>query len=131
VRQDIQDEIAGIEEKIRDLSRHTIDWLEEASNLVKLCRQADKMFFKGTAEQKQALINSVASNLFLKDGNVGFTYKKPFDAIIEGNESQDWLPGLVPYALRATDYLSARLEIFLQGLRDQPLICKSFTRSRL
>ncbi len=90
---EIQAEVSEIETQLSRLAAHTINWLEESSNLINLCRQADSLFLQGNVEQKQTLVNSVASNLYLKDGNIGWDYKKPFEILIEGRESQDWLRG--------------------------------------
>ena len=49
-----------------------------------LCREAAVL--EGTKEQKNILLNSVASNLFLKDKKVTFSLKKPFDMLANGQK---------------------------------------------
>jgi site-specific DNA recombinase len=85
-------EISQIEKQLGNMKEHSGTWYEQASNLIELCRNADSLFKKGTTEQKKTLLNCIASNLVLKDGNVGFTYKKPFDALVNVTTNTNWLP---------------------------------------
>lgn len=92
VNNDIQNEIADIQEKITNIKRHSQDWLEQSSNLIYLAKKADELFLQGTDEEKQILINCVASNLYLKDKKVYFSLKKPFDILAKGTKSPVGLP---------------------------------------
>ena len=93
VKNDIQNEIAGIQEKLTNIGRHSEDWLQQSSNLIYLAKHADKLFLEGTKEEKHTLINCAASNLFLKDKKVEFSLKKPFAILAEGQKSTTLLPG--------------------------------------
>ncbi len=93
VKNDIQSEIIGIQEKLTNIGRHSEDWLQQSSNLIYLAKYADKLFLEGTKEEKHTLINCAASNLFLKDKKVSFSLKKPFAILAEGQKSTALLPG--------------------------------------
>lgn len=91
VKADIGKEIAEIERQLDKLTRHTRDWLTQSSNLLFLASQAKNLFLKGKREQKRVLINFVSSNRTLRDGNLEFTYKKPFDILAKRASCTDWL----------------------------------------
>ena len=86
LKQDIEGEIAQAEEKLGSITQHTRDYLEQTSNLLHLAQNARQLFLEGTREQKNILLNSVASNLFLKDKKVSFSLKKPFDMLANGQK---------------------------------------------
>lgn len=93
VKNDIQSEVAELQEKLANIGRHSEDWLQQSSNLIYLAKHADELFLEGTKEEKHTLINCVASNLFLRDKKVHFSLKKPFAILAEGQKSTTWLPG--------------------------------------
>ncbi len=86
LKKDIDTEIAQAEEKLESITKHTKDYLEQTSNLLYLVQNAKQLFLEGTREQKHVLLNSVASNLFLKDKKVYFSLKKPFDMLAKGHK---------------------------------------------
>jgi len=94
VKNDISTDILEIEEKLKNISLHTENWMEQSSNLITIAQNADKLFLQGTKEEKHILINCVASNLFLKDKKVYYKLKKPFKIIAQGQKSNELLPGL-------------------------------------
>lgn len=93
LKNDIQNEIAGIEEKINKITGHTQSWFDQSSNLIYVARHAQELFLEGTKEEKQTLIRSVASNLYLKDEIIYFDLKKPFQIFSEVPQSTTLLPG--------------------------------------
>ncbi len=75
----------GVEEKIKDievqishLKDNTKYWLEQSSNLLKLNKQARKLFLSADQEKKLQLLNFVSSNRVLENKQVVFVYNKPF-----------------------------------------------------
>lgn len=93
LKQDIETEIAQAEEKLGCITQHTKDYLEQTSNLLYLAQNARQLFLEGTREQKHILLNSVTSNLFLKDKKVSFSLKKPFDILANGQKRPIQLRG--------------------------------------
>ena len=86
LKKDIDAEITQAEERLESITKHTKDYLEQTSNLLYLAQNAKQLFLEGTREQKHVLLNSVASNLFLKDKKVYFSLKKPFDVLAKGSK---------------------------------------------
>ncbi len=59
-------------------------------HLLKLARDAPKLFEKADFEQKRGLINKVLSNLLLNDDQLGSKFNYPFDLIAECNKTENW-----------------------------------------
>lgn len=94
IKNDIQNEILAIEEKVGKITGHSQNWFDQSSNLVYVARHARELFLEGTKEEKHTLVNCVASNLFLKDKIVNFELKTPFKILTEVPQSTTVLPGL-------------------------------------
>lgn len=98
VKNDIQNEIIELQNQLGKIGQSSVDWFEQSSNLIYLAKNAGKLFLEGTKEEKQTLINCVSSNLFLKNRNVEFSLKQPFNILAEGHSSTTVLP--LAYKLR-------------------------------
>ena len=61
------------------------------NHLLRLSKNAPKLFEKADIEQKRTLINLVLSNLSLDDEKLRWEYKKPFDKMAFCNENGNWL----------------------------------------
>ena len=61
-----------------------------ARQAIELSQQADKLYVNAEPFQKRKLLNSVLSNCELNDGTLCPTYKKPFDVLSKGHESEKW-----------------------------------------
>ncbi|MFC1700376.1 recombinase family protein [Patescibacteria group bacterium] len=94
LKKDVEEEITSVEKKLKDIASHSKNWLDQSSELIKLCHTAHKLFLSGNIDQKKALLRSVSSELYLKDGKVDVTYKNPFDVIAKAGSRTDWLPRL-------------------------------------
>lgn len=78
--------------------RENIELIEDnyyatVSHLLKLSKNAPKLFLRANHEQKRALINLVLSNLELKGKQLLWEMKKPFEMMVFCNQNQNWLPG--------------------------------------
>jgi hypothetical protein len=62
---DVENQITEIEREMIKLSQGTYDWLEESSNLIKLCRYSKKLFLGASKEEKLQLLDFVSSNRVL------------------------------------------------------------------
>lgn len=78
LREEVEERISLLEEKLRNLKHKSLDWLEKSSNLLKLANQAKNLFETATREQKLELLNYVSSNRVLRGKEVVFEYNKPF-----------------------------------------------------
>ena len=94
VKNDIQTEVSEIKAKLDNIRDHSIDWLDQSSNLLYLAQHAQELFLEGTKEEKQILINCVSSNLFLRDKKIEYSLKKPFDILAEGQILKTQLRGI-------------------------------------
>jgi len=59
--------------------------------LLNLCSRAPELFESSKVEQKRQLINFLLSNLKLRDKNLEFTLKKPFDVLVNLDYRSNWL----------------------------------------
>jgi len=91
-KQDIENEIIQIQQRVGQLSESTYNWLQESSNLIKLCKQAKSSFLKANREEKLALLNYVSSNRVLLNRKVQFSYTKPFDVLVNRGVNPNWGP---------------------------------------
>ena len=65
-----------------------------AAHLLRLARDAPKLFKVGNIEQKRTIISLVHSNLLLDQDQLRWEYKKPFNTMALCNKNAKWLPGL-------------------------------------
>jgi site-specific DNA recombinase len=98
VKNDIQNEISDLTSGLDNIGQHSIDWIEQSSNLLYLAQHAQGLFLEGTKEEKQTLINCVSSNLFLKDKKIQYSLKEPFSLLKGGQNLVIQLP--LVYKLR-------------------------------
>ena len=83
VKEEILLEVSEVNHQLRGLEQENPEWFIKASNLIKLATEAKKLFLAGNREQKQKMLNEVASNLILKDKNVLCTYKKSVEVLVK------------------------------------------------
>ncbi|MFA6521592.1 MAG: recombinase family protein [Candidatus Gracilibacteria bacterium] len=83
--------IMDAENELLKMATGAKNWLEESSNLLKLCQQAKRIFEAATHDEKQQLLKFVSSNLVLDRKKVLVDYKKPFASIVEAAKSTNWL----------------------------------------
>lgn len=75
-------EQAKIEDLINDNKSSALNWLELTENLLNTAFYARDIIKNGNSEEKRNLILSVGENLFLGDGKLKFSFKKPFDVLL-------------------------------------------------
>lgn len=92
IKNDIQKEIADLQGRLADIGTHSETWFQQSSNLIYLAKNAKTLFLQGTKEEKQILINCVASNLFLLDKKIEFKLKEEFEILKEARDSNNLLP---------------------------------------
>ena len=89
------------------------DWLEPTKECFIFASRAKFWFTEGNLEQKRLIVNSLGSNLFLKDKKLSLELQKPFSIIEEGLKSRSWC-GLVD-----------DVRIFFQGLSKEATLIKT------
>jgi len=80
-----------IESKIAETSRGPQLWFEPSERLLYFLTLAKDCYLKGDNSQKREILETVSSNLFLRDKNLLIEAKKPFALIASLDDS---LPGL-------------------------------------
>ena len=57
---------------------------------LELSETAYNKYLEGNDEIKRKIVNSILSNLTLRDGKLSYTYKKPFDILAKGLSCSKW-----------------------------------------
>ena len=70
-----------VQEKLAQHDHANNRWYEECSNFLEAASTVYSLFLKGEKAEKRKIVDSVCSNLILKDGKVRHSYKKPFDIL--------------------------------------------------
>jgi DNA invertase Pin-like site-specific DNA recombinase len=90
-RQEYEAKIKTLTKRRNKIELMAKDNLSTIAHLLKLARQAPKLFEKGKIERKRALIKLIHSNLELAGKELRSTLRFPFDKIAECNETGNWL----------------------------------------
>jgi len=92
-KKELMDKKVSLKERVEDGDLATSNWLELAENFFKSANLAYSTFKSGDLEKKRDIVRSLGWNLLLDDGNLLWDYKKPFDVLLEGHKTQNWLWG--------------------------------------
>ena len=60
--------------------------------VLELAKNAGRLFKSSSVDEKRQLLNLVCSNFTLREKNLYFIYKKPFDMLAKGSNRSKWLP---------------------------------------
>jgi hypothetical protein len=84
-------ELQAIEtERLRiDTPRETIT--VTAQKILELAKQAENLYKSQNPAEQRRLLETVLSNCMFDRGTLSPTYSKPFDLLVQGNKSGDWL----------------------------------------
>ena len=93
-KKELMDEKISLKERLSDGDLATTNWLELAEGFFKSAHLAYSEFKDGDPEKKRDIVRSLGWNLLLDHGKLHWDYKKPFDILIEGHKTKDWLRGL-------------------------------------
>jgi site-specific DNA recombinase len=86
-----QESMDVLQRKLQTFELNENERLENISHLLMLARKWPVLFEKANFEQKRFLVNLVLSNLELKDKQLRWKLKKPFDTMAFCNENGNWL----------------------------------------
>ncbi len=81
-----------IKEKINSLDSEKDGYIENGVLLIELAKRTESTYKSASPETKKRLVQIVSSNHVLRNGTIEFTYRKPFDLIVESGGSEVWWP---------------------------------------
>jgi hypothetical protein len=67
------------------------DYAVTASRILELAKNAMISSFSRIRRTKRVLLKTLLSNSTFDCGSLSATYRKPFDMLVEGNQSRNWL----------------------------------------
>ncbi len=86
-------ELASTRSELERLERASHEYTVVGSQILELAKNAKTLFLRQSGPEQARLLKTLLSNCTLRDGSLTPTYKKPFDLLVEGNETEDWLGG--------------------------------------
>jgi hypothetical protein len=81
-------------ERIRQLKDVDRDYVDFGVRVLELAQKAHTLYVNETADEKRQLLVSLLSKCTLNAGTLCVTYRKPFDLILETNQTKEMLPRL-------------------------------------
>lgn len=87
---DITSSRVDIDNKLNSLEGAADEFYATAENLMRLVRDAPTTFESSKMDARRELILLVLSNLVIKDGQLGWIYKKPFDLMASCAKNDNW-----------------------------------------
>ncbi|GIW60205.1 MAG: hypothetical protein KatS3mg087_1271 [Patescibacteria group bacterium] len=78
----LMDKLALTTNKVIDNNEAYKTWLELIEDFFNTIFQAKTILEHGTKEEKQIFLTKVGENFLLKDKQLAFTFKKPFDLVL-------------------------------------------------
>lgn len=79
----IVDKKMVLKERIADREHTSANWLELCEKFFETAYYAREIMDSQNIDQKRELVRSVGYNLFLKDKNLQFSFKKPYDVLLK------------------------------------------------
>lgn len=89
-KQSMLSEQNHLKEKLDDEHGGSMQWFELAEKFFENCYQGREIMESDNIEAKRQLIQSIGSNLILKDEKLNFTLKKPYDVLLKPQMRSDW-----------------------------------------
>ncbi|MBI4009536.1 hypothetical protein HY357_04835, partial [Candidatus Roizmanbacteria bacterium] len=77
------DEQERVKNMMIDSESTAHNWLELAEKFLETCFDARNVMLNGDFMEKRKLILTVGENLLLKDKEIVFTFRKPFDVLLQ------------------------------------------------
>ena len=63
------------------------------SKILELAKSAHNLFIRQDSHEQARLLKTLVSNCTFDRGSLSVAYVKPFDLLVDGNESGNWLGG--------------------------------------
>ena len=90
-KEELLGEKKDFEEKIKDNDFSADNWLELCTKYLNTAFSVREIMEKGKPQEKRDLILDVGQNLILKDGNLAFKFKEPYDVLLKPEYRTDVL----------------------------------------
>jgi len=91
-KEELLGEKKDFEEKIKDNDYSADNWLELCTKYLNNAFSVREVMEKGNPQEKKDLILDVGRNLILKDGNLSFGFKEPYDVLLKPEYRTSLLP---------------------------------------
>ncbi|HEX9746643.1 MAG TPA: recombinase family protein [bacterium] len=85
------DELSEIEWQMNSKNGSGTHWLELGTKIIELAKNAYSSYLQADWSQKRNLLKILLSNSTLSGCKVHYSYKKPFDLLVEGGLNPNWL----------------------------------------
>lgn len=80
----------SINNKISSMDQATNDFYKNADTVMRIARNAPKLFQSSETEDERRLVSLVLQNLELHESELRWKYKKPFDSVALYKSSSSW-----------------------------------------
>jgi len=87
----VLDQLAQFENKTKDTNQSLKTWLDLIEDFLNTAFQIQEILENGKPEQKQRVLSKVGENFILKDEKLTFSFKKPYDVLLQPEVRQDVL----------------------------------------
>ena len=84
-------ELGTVETEMGRLSRPAPEYAVTGQKILELAKQAEFLYKSQNPAEQRRLLETVLSNCTFDRGTLCPTYSKPFDLLVRGNETGDWL----------------------------------------
>jgi site-specific DNA recombinase len=84
-------ELASIRRETAKHEQASHSYSETGSKILELAKQAHSLFIRQDPSEQARLVRTLVSNSTFDRGSLSVTYVKPFDLLVQGNESGNWL----------------------------------------
>jgi site-specific DNA recombinase len=91
---DWEGELASIRRETARHERAGHDYGATGSKILELAKNAHNLFIRQDPPEQARLLKTLVSNSTFDRGSLSVAYVKPFDLLVEGNGTEDWLGGL-------------------------------------
>jgi len=92
-KSDWEAELASIRRETARHERASHDYGATGSKILELAKNAHNLFIRQDPHEQARLLKTLVSNSTFDRGSLSVAYVKPFDLLVEGNETENWLGG--------------------------------------
>jgi len=89
-QKEYKQELAFVEKSLAQHSKANLYYIDSGVQLLELAKNAYRLYEKQSPHQQRKLLNFLLLNSSLKDGNLDYTYRKPFDWIVNSTKNEKW-----------------------------------------
>ena len=86
-------ELSAIRRETARHERASHDYAATGSKILELAKNAHNLFIRQDPREQARLLKTLVSNSTFDRGSLSVAYVKPFDLLVEGNETGNWLGG--------------------------------------